>query len=171
MVAWRARLRHYRRLAPVLIMRTAPLPWRWKRWMVWAISPRYGIGVYAIIQDEAGAVLSLLSAYSERWQLPGGGVKYGESLEQAMHREAREELGLELKNLRLTLLLDDTSGRGLHAVYRAALGAGVIRLSEEHTQWRYLSTGGLSPFYRRCVVRALASPEPFVMTDRVGYAE
>lgn len=147
-------LRRLRELRIVVLRRT-PLSWRTKRWLIWALSPRYALGVHVTIADASGRILALRSAYSRLWQLPGGGVGYGESLETAMRREAREELGLQLEALRLVALQRDASGRGLHALFRAELGPGAIRLSEEHTEWRYLPIDELPPFYRRCATNAL----------------
>lgn len=55
-------------------------------------------GVYAVIRDSQGriAVVKAGRAYF----LPGGGIAEGESLEQAMDREAREECGRSATILR-----------------------------------------------------------------------
>jgi ADP-ribose pyrophosphatase YjhB (NUDIX family) len=49
------------------------------------------------------------------WSLPGGAVELGETLEEAVVREAREETGLVVRPVRLLKVLDrivrDTEGR------------------------------------------------------------
>ncbi len=58
------------------------------------------VTVDAIIQVHAGIVLVERSNPPLGYALPGGFVDYGESLEDAVCREAREETGLDLLDLR-----------------------------------------------------------------------
>ena len=54
------------------------------------------IGVRALIRDRSGAVLLIRHNYVGGWHMPGGGVGRGETVHQAMAREVREEVGLEV---------------------------------------------------------------------------
>ncbi len=54
-----------------------------------------------IIEFESGIILIERRNEPLGWALPGGFVDYGESLEAAAVREAREETSLEISNLRL----------------------------------------------------------------------
>jgi 8-oxo-dGTP diphosphatase len=58
------------------------------------------IPVDTIIETAGGIVLIKRSNPPFGWAIPGGFVDYGETLEEAARREAREETGLKVKNLR-----------------------------------------------------------------------
>lgn len=51
-------------------------------------------------EGEKGIVLILRKNEPKAWALPGGFVDYGETLEQAAVREAREETGLKVESLK-----------------------------------------------------------------------
>jgi 8-oxo-dGTP pyrophosphatase MutT (NUDIX family) len=57
-----------------------------------------GVRVMLIKNNE---VLLVRQTYRSGWFFPGGGVKRGETLDEAARREAFEETGAEMKSLRL----------------------------------------------------------------------
>jgi len=60
-----------------------------------------GVSVGAMIVNERGEVLlckrsNRASNERECWEVPGGAVEFNERLEDAIHREMKEELGVEI---------------------------------------------------------------------------
>ena len=56
----------------------------------------YRVSVKALVADEQGRYL-LVKDISGKWELPGGGLDHGETVEQGLRREIKEEMGLEIR--------------------------------------------------------------------------
>lgn len=54
-----------------------------------------------LILTQGEKIVLVKHTYQSGWHIPGGGVKRGETIEQAARREAQEELGATLHTLRL----------------------------------------------------------------------
>lgn len=62
--------------------------------MVWRVTKPRTIGVRAVLLDPVGRVALVRHTYLDGWYLPGGGVKKGEGIGQALHRELAEEVAV-----------------------------------------------------------------------------
>jgi len=76
-----------------------PIKGRMRTAIVWWLSPKFVVGVSGLILDDTGHILLLKHTYrqSKPWGLPGGGLKPGESLEECLLREVREETGMKVE--------------------------------------------------------------------------
>lgn len=82
MTTWRASIEPF----------TRPLFFAWSR-----ISRGMTLGVRGVAVDANGRVLLVKHTYLHGWWLPGGGVERGQSCEDALAREMREEAGVVIQ--------------------------------------------------------------------------
>jgi 8-oxo-dGTP pyrophosphatase MutT (NUDIX family) len=76
---------------------------------------------YALVVNDGKALL-LRMRHTGKYQLPGGGVKVGERIEDTLRREVREEAGIEISVGRLLdfaelFFIYDPSGKAYHGLH------------------------------------------------------
>lgn len=80
-------------------------------------------------------------AYPGLWSFPGGHVEEGEGLEQALHRELREEVGIVLEQYRrLAPIVDPHVATTTYRMYAVTAWRGEPAiLDDEHSELRWFS--------------------------------
>ena len=78
-------------------------PVRLKRWTMRFTHPRFAVTAGAVITDDQGRVLLLKHRFrpGSGWGMPGGYIETGEQPEDALRRELREEICLEVEKVQL----------------------------------------------------------------------
>lgn len=126
---------------------------------------RFTVTAGAIIFNDAGQVLLLKHRFraGSGWGIPGGFLETGEHPEQALRRELREEVGLELENVEIFTARSFRKPRQVEILFRARANVKGETLSSqtmevERLGWFPVSSlpGGLPKDQRALIERAAA---------------
>ncbi len=118
----------------------------------------FRVAVSAIIFDEARVLLSLRRDI-DWWNLPGGGMEAGETVDDALRREVREETGLDVEIERLVGVYSKPQKNEVVLAFRCRVAGGQLQETEETSENRYFAPGELPwntlPKHRQRVEDAL----------------
>lgn len=101
------------------------------RRLQWRLTRPTTVGVRLLAVKE-GRVLLVKHTYLDGWYLPGGGVEAGETLRDAAMREAAEEAGAGLQDLRLF---------GVYSSFLEGKSDHIVVFCCEAFSWRKASSG------------------------------
>ncbi len=107
------------------------MPYLMRRQLVRASQTAFTVSVAAIITNDENQTLLLdhVLRTGSGWGIPGGFIKRGEQLEEALQREIREETGLELESV--NVLRVRTLDRHIEALFTAkAVGKAQVKSRE-----------------------------------------
>lgn len=137
-------------------------------------SATFRIGVYAIIFGE-GTVLLAHRRDIDWWNLPGGGMELGETVEEAMCREVREETGLEVEVERLVGVYSKPQKQEIVLTFRCRIIGGELTSTEESRECRFFAPDALPvntlPKHRQRVEDALLNLPQAVIRNQLSSSE
>ena len=108
-------------------------PRRLRRWGVRLSEPRFTVTAGAVITDEQGRVLLLEHVFrvGSGWGIPGGFIEVDEQPEEALRRELREEVELDLESAEIAFVRTLRKVNQIEVIFRCRPAGRVGRRSGE----------------------------------------
>jgi ADP-ribose pyrophosphatase YjhB (NUDIX family) len=111
---------------------------------IFYLDPKLAVGT--IIQRGDGHIVLVKRAIDPgygKWVFPGGYVDRGEEVQVAALREAREEVGLDIRIDRLIGIYSYAGRTPIIIVYSAAFVGGTLAVDEEGLEARWFAPAGI----------------------------
>lgn len=94
-----------------------------------------------VVKDDALLVMRRNKFGQEYYSLVGGGIDFGETPEEALHRELAEEASLKVDNLRLVIVQESGEKFGIQYIYTCDYLSGEPALSPESEEAKIHAEG------------------------------
>ena len=91
------------------------------------------VSVAALVTNDEGKILLVNSPW-RGWEYPGGLIEAGETFQQALHREIREESGVEVEITGFVGICKNVEKNIVNIDFTARYVGGELTTSEESTQ-------------------------------------
>lgn len=97
------------------------------------MNPTHLISVAALVTNDRGEILLVNSPW-RGWEYPGGLIEPGETFQEALHREVREEAGVEIEITGFVGICKNVERNIVNIDFTAKYVCGELRTSEESTE-------------------------------------
>jgi len=135
----------------------------------------FRIGVFALIFNDEKQILLGHRRDIDWWNLPGGGMENGETVDDALRREVREETGLEVKIERLVGVYSKPQKQEVVLTFLCQVIGGTLQSTEETRESRYFAPetlpGNTLPKHRQRIEDALLNQQNAVIRSQLSSTE
>src|SRR5271170_2095343 len=98
---------------------------------------RHSVSVTGVITDDHGRALLIQRRDNHRWEPPGGVLELGESIDDGLRREVREETGLDIEPVALSGVYKNMNRGIIALVFRCKITGGQLTTNNEVTAFRW----------------------------------